>query len=91
MLRPSTWHPMLEVRSVKGFGCWPVVDLYSRGEGRRPKAFTKSVAHLQIREMGARGTEKPAGNPHRYRRQSMILMPLPHPTVSSRDAAGLRL
>ena len=23
---------------VKGFGCRPVVDLYSRGEGRRPKA-----------------------------------------------------
>jgi hypothetical protein len=38
---------MLEVRSVKGFGCWPVFDLYSRGEGRRPKAFTKSVAHLK--------------------------------------------
>ena len=31
--------------------------------------------------MGARGTEKPAGNPDRYRRQSMILVPLPHPAV----------
>src|SRR6516164_7558595 len=42
---------------------------------------SKSVTHLQIREMGVRGTEKPAGNPDRYRRQSMILVPLPHPAV----------
>ena len=31
--------------------------------------------------MGARATEKPAGNPDRYRGQSMILVPLPHPAV----------
>ena len=31
--------------------------------------------------MGVRGTEKPAGNPDRYRRQSMILVPLPHRAV----------
>jgi hypothetical protein len=33
--------------------------------------------------MGASGAEKPPGNPDRYRRQSMILLPLPlpHPAV----------
>ena len=48
---------------------------------RKVSSGSKSVTHLQIREMGARGTEKPAGNPDRYRRQSMILVPLPHPAV----------
>ena len=47
---------------------------------RRP-LWVEVGHYLQIREMGVRGTEKPAGNPDRYRRQSMILVPLPHPAV----------